>query len=100
MPDQESIESRLARIDEHLRSIDAHLARQVACRHVTRNGECDFLNTVIANDRHINQWAPFVEKIDEHEKKINQWTGALAMVAFICSLIGGLIGVLMAKMWR
>ena len=83
MTSQESIEERLARIEERLRSIDAHLERQIACRHVTRDGECDFFASVVENDR-----------------RINQWSGALGAVAFICSLIGGMLGVMLTKFWR
>ena len=84
MPPGESIEERLARIEEHVKNIDARLTEKVVCcRHVTDDGKCDFLPTVI-----------------EHDRKINQWTGALAAVAMICSVVGGLIGVLLAKVWK
>ena len=100
MTDQEFIE-RLTRIEEHVRSIDVRLAEKiVCCRHVTEDGKCDFLPTVIDHDRKINQWAPDIKKIDEHDMKINQWTGALAAVAMLCSIIGGLIAVIIGKVWK
>jgi len=84
MIEQESIEARLARIEEHVRSIDVRLATKVVCcRHVTDDGKCDFLPTVI-----------------EHDRKINQWTGALAAVALLCSMIGAIIGVILAKVLK
>ena len=84
MTGQESIEERLARIEEHVRNIDLRLtAKVVCCRHVTDEGKCDFLPTVI-----------------EHDRKINQWTGALAAVALLCSMIGSVIGVLLAKVLK
>lgn len=97
---QESIEARLARIEEHVTNIDERLGHWVQCRHVTRDGTCDFYSTVIDHDRKINQWTPDIEKIEEHEKKINQWTGAMATVALVCSLIGGLIGVIISKVFK
>ena len=84
MTGQESIEERLARIEEHVRSIDVRLAEKiVCCRHVTDDGKCDFLPTVI-----------------EHDRKINQWTGALAAVALLCSMIGSVIGAILAKVLK
>ena len=83
MTDQEFIE-RLTRIEEHVKNIDARLAEKVVCcRHVTEDGKCDFLPTVI-----------------EHDRKINQWTGALAAVAILCSMIGAIIGVIIAKVLK
>lgn len=81
MTEQESIEARLARIEEHVKNIDFRLAEKViCCRHVTEEGKCDFFPLVL-----------------DHDRKINQWTGALAAVALLCSLIGSLIGVLFSK---
>jgi hypothetical protein len=79
----ESIEERLATIEEHIRNIDITLANQVICRHVTRDGDCDFTETII-----------------DHDRKINQWTGALAAVSLLCAMIGGVIGVMLAKVWK
>lgn len=101
MTDPESIEIRLARIEEHVKSIDTRLAARLACcRHVTQDGECDFFHTVVDHDRQLHQWTPDVTKISEHDKKINQWTGALAAVALICSFIGSLIGFLLSKVLK
>ncbi len=84
MPDQESIDARLARIEEHVKNIDMRLAMKVVCcRHVTEEGRCDFY-----------------DDFKENERKINQWTGALAAIALICSLIGSVIGVILAKVFK
>ena len=83
MAEPKSIEERLATIEEHVRNIDLTLANQVVCRRVTSEGECEFFETVV-----------------DHDRKINQWTGALAAVSLVCAMIGGLIGVLLAKVWK
>jgi len=107
MAEQEPIEVKIARIEEHQKSIDEHmksidetLKKQVMLRHVNKDGICDAYVTVVEHDRTLNQWEKDVEKIEDHEKRINQWTGALGAVAFFCSLIGGFIGVLIAKVWK
>ena len=100
MVDQESVETRLARIEEQLKSIHETLKRQVALRHVNKDGICDAYATVVEHDRRLNQWAPDVEKIEEHDKRINQWTGALVAVAFICSMIGAALGTLLSKVFK
>lgn len=83
MTEQESIESRLGRIEEHLRHIDQHLERQLICRHVTVDGDCDFF-----------------AKVEENTKKIDQWTGALAAVSLLCAFIGSVIGVVLSKLLK
>ena len=84
MADQESIEARLARIEEHVKSIDLRLSEKVVCcRHVTDEGKCDFFPTVI-----------------EHDRKLQQWTGALAAVALLCSFIGAIIGTILSKVLK
>jgi predicted nucleic acid-binding Zn-ribbon protein len=100
MAEQESVETRLARIEEQLKSIHDTLKKQVALRHVNKDGICDAYVTVVEHDRRLSQWAPDVEKIEDHEKRINQWTGALLVVACICSMIGTIIGALLAKAFK
>lgn len=81
---EKSIEERLATIEEHIKNIDATLLRQLTCRHVTADGECDFFEALH-------------HKVAEHEKTINQWTGAMAAVALICSAIGSVIGYFLSR---
>ena len=100
MVDQESVETRLARIEEQLKSIHETLKMQIALRHVNKDGICDAYVTVVEHDRRLNQWGPDVEKIEDHERRINQWTGALAAIAVICSMIGAAIGALITKVWK
>lgn len=96
MTDSESIVVQLAVIVQRLNSIDEKLQERPILKHVDKDGVCDAYKTVVAHDRTLNQWAPDVCKIDEHEAKINQWAGALTAVALISSFLGGLIGVLAA----
>ena len=100
MVEQESVETRLARIEEHIKNISDLLKHQVSIRHVNKDGICDAYVTVVEHDRRLSQWAPDVEKIESHETRINQWTGALAAVAVLCSMIGAAIGALITKMWK
>lgn len=75
---------RLARIEQRLDGIDATLDRRyVCCKHVTNEGTCEF--------------KPIV---DAHEKTINHWTGAIAGVALVCSLLGSVIGAIIVKMFK
>ena len=83
MTEQETPETRLARIEEHLKSIDETLKQQVQVRHVNKDGICDAYGTVV-----------------DHDRRINQWTGALAAVALLCSMIGGFIGVIVTRVFR
>ena len=78
-----SIEERLATIEEHTRNIDSNLKLKFVCRHVTVDGECDFFASVV-----------------DHDRKINQWTGALATVALVCALVGSVIGAVIAKVLK
>lgn len=82
----ESVEVQIAQIDGRLKtmqvmldgrlgSIETRLAIWTQCRHITKEGDCDFFSTVV-----------------DHDRKINQWTGALAAVSLVCALIGGVIG--------
>lgn len=100
MVEQESVETRLARIEEQLKSIHDTIKRQTTLRHVDRDGVCDVYAMALEHDRRLSQWAPDVEKIEEHDKRINQWTGALVAVAFICSMIGTMIGALLSKVFK
>lgn len=97
---KEAVEIRLARIEEHVKSINEKLGLWKQCRHVTSDGECDFLTTVVAHDRKISEWGPLVKKIDEHDAKINQWTGALAATSAVSAFIGALIATIMARFWK
>lgn len=100
MTEQESVEVQLARIDGRLKNIEDKLGFWTQCRHVTRDGNCDFFDTVVTHDRQLNKWQPDIEKIDEHDKKINQWTGAMTAVSLISSFIGGLIAFFLTKVWK
>ena len=82
MPEK-SIEERLATIEEHIRNIDGNLKLKFTCRHITIDGECDFFASVV-----------------DHDRKINQWTGALATVALVCALIGSVIGAMLSRILK
>lgn len=108
---QESVEVQFAQIDGRLKtmqmmldgrlsSIDARLLVWTQCRHITKEGDCDFFSTVVAHDRTLSEWGPNVKKIDEHEKQINQWTGAMSLASFISALVGGLIAIVVTKVWK
>lgn len=77
------MEVKVARIDEHIQHVKERLDALPICRHLTDEGDCIF-----------------VDKLDRHDKTINQWTGALAAVALLCSLIGAVIGAVIAKVMK
>jgi hypothetical protein len=100
MVEQESVETRLARIEEQLRSIHDTIKRQTTLRHVNRDGVCDVYAMALEHDRRLSQWAPDVEKIDEHEKQIRQWTGAMSLASAVSAFIGALIAIIITKVWK
>ena len=100
MLDQESTETKLARMEEHLKSIDETLKKQVPLRHVNKDGMCDAYMTVEQHGLRLAEWAPDIKKINIHDTRINQWTGALAAVALICSMIGALIATIIGKVFK
>jgi hypothetical protein len=83
MTERETIDARLARIEERLKVITSYIERQIVCRHVTRDGECDFYQIVV-----------------DTQRTRNQWTGALAAVAALCSFIGSIIAFIVMKVVR
>lgn len=63
MTDQETTNTRLALIEQHLSNIDKKLDERPVLRHVNSDGICDAYHTVISHDRRINQWIGFTAGI-------------------------------------
>lgn len=63
MTEQEPIETRLARIEEHIKAIHDKLKDRPPIRHVNHDGVCDAYHTVISHDRRMNQWIGFTAAI-------------------------------------
>lgn len=82
MTELETDHDRLIRIEGHVAAIKEVLEERPQIRHINKDGICDAYHTVI-----------------DHDRRINQWTGALAAVAVVCSLIGAAIGVVLSKLW-
>jgi len=96
----EPVAVQLARIEERLKNIEEKLDLRAQCRHVTREGDCDFFNTIIAHDRQLSEWGPSVKKIDSHETSINQWTGAMSLASAISAAVGALLAIIVTKVWK
>ena len=108
---EESVEVQFAQIDGRLKTmqvmldgrlsnIEARLLVWTQCRHITKEGDCDFFSTVVSHDRTLSRWAPGVEKIDEHEKQIRQWTGAMSLASAVSAFVGALIAIIITKVWK
>ena len=87
-------------LDGRLSNIEARILAWTQCRHITKEGDCDFFSTVVAHDRTLSRWAPDLEKINEHEKQINQWTGAMSLASVISAFVGALIAIIVGKVWK
>jgi hypothetical protein len=79
----ESVDTRLARIEEHILNIDDRLKEWVECRHVLPTGYCEFLPTV-----------------QETERVVNQWRGAIGVIAVVCTLLGTILGYVVMKVLK
>lgn len=83
MNDHETVETRLARIEEQLTVIQRTLSTYVPLRHMNKDGVCDAWGTVIAHDR-----------------KMNQWIGFAAAIAMLCTVLGTVISAIVMKVLR
>lgn len=101
MIDQESVITRLARIEEHLVNIDRRLSEKiVCCRHVTSEGRCDFFELVVEHDRTINKWEPQIEKVEALDTTIKEWSGGLRAIHLLYAFISALLAVVVSRVWK
>jgi hypothetical protein len=94
------LETMQAMLDGRLSNIEARLLVWTQCRHITKEGECDFFSTVVEHDRALSRWAPDLKKINEHEKQINQWTGAMSLASAVSAFVGALLAIIATKVWK
>lgn len=81
-----------------IKAIRARMDEHPPLRHIDKDGNCLAYHTLVEHDRTLSRWEPDIQKIDEHDTKIDQWTGALAAVAAASAFIGGLVGALAVKL--